>query len=598
MAGITENIFNTLIDVGLTLESIYKVENSKLDSLINSFGNLNTRLGDLTNSFEEIIGTVNATIAETDNNVNASLLQLITLINQQVQNEQNNEGNEDEDSNQIFDELLSEVRGINNYTSNIDDNINKVVTDFDRIITILEQQQEGGGASGEGGLEGEGGEEDEGGRNKGKNRKGLSQASNILSQKNDLYMLAALAAGIPLVGTFFSSQISSVLRAVEDRDKTRNLYYGVIGEYLLPQNLRSDKYKNIGNRDEIDTYSYNTIGLSKAQAYEKYIKYLRANVNASYEDLYFEKGFSLNEGILQGLLASTRKDVSDKSSGQLGISLLNNLLISGVNRKEVRGYSEEYLKILVDLNQRQLETIGHTNSDLNSIAIQYFSRIKDFQDPAVLGKVVSSIQSGLSQASTPQVEALQYLTLSKLNPDANLWDLELMRENPFGEKSRGYTEQFIKDIISISGSEMEAKFNLKSIFPGLSANLIESLFKNLDDLEVWYSNLNSISQIDAQNLGGFKLVGENSEAERATSPFQSHTASYEDLKADIGEPIVTAILSIEEWIMDGAEYVVQGMINMYNEGLQIDTPFGKTTLIQANNPQPGGQPSIIDMNPF
>ena len=71
----------------------------------------------------------------------------------------------------------------------------------------------------------------------------------------------------------------------------------------------------------------------------------------------------------------------------------------GIGWNEVRGYSEDYLKILVELNQKQLETTGETNSLINSHIIQGIASLSDkFGDPTVLSRVVGGIQGGLQQA--------------------------------------------------------------------------------------------------------------------------------------------------------------------------------------------------------
>ena len=57
------------------------------------------------------------------------------------------------------------------------------------------------------------------------------------------------------------------------------------------------------------------------------------------------------------------------ASGQIGAKYLSYLTAS-VAPKQVRSYSDEYLKILVDINQQQLEQVGYTNSLVNGEIIQ------------------------------------------------------------------------------------------------------------------------------------------------------------------------------------------------------------------------------------
>ena len=73
---------------------------------------------------------------------------------------------------------------------------------------------------------------------------------------------------------------------------------------------------------------------------------------------------------------------------------------------------------------------------LNSTIIASIAALgEEFQNPEVLRYVVQGLKSGLMQAATPQVEALQYSSLSQFAPNASLWQLEKMRANPFGRVS-------------------------------------------------------------------------------------------------------------------------------------------------------------------
>ena len=129
------------------------------------------------------------------------------------------------------------------------------------------------------------------------------------------------------------------------------------------------------------------------------------------------------------------------------------------------------------MNQRQLLLTGQTNSILNSDIVQNIVKLDNrLQDPTILNQVIQGIQGGLSRPSTPQVEALQYYTLSRINPNANLWEMNLMREDPFG-RGKGYFSEFLENLMQL-GDLNTVKFNVKEIF-GLSYAQTDALINGI-----------------------------------------------------------------------------------------------------------------------
>jgi hypothetical protein len=86
-------------------------------------------------------------------------------------------------------------------------------------------------------------------------------------------------------------------------------------------------------------------------------------------------------------------------------------------------------------------------------------------NPEVLKQIIGSVYTGLTQAKTPQVEAMQYEVLSRIAPGASLWEMKKMISDPFGEKSQKYLPEFLKSLISISGSREDA-YLMFSLFLG------------------------------------------------------------------------------------------------------------------------------------
>lgn len=419
-------------------------------------------------------------------------------------------------------------------------------TTMDILTEIQKPQSQRGGAGGGGG-NGNNPNNPNGSNNGGGGGSNAGDTFNrgagFAMQKNEVYMLAAATAMIPVVGQGVSMVLQRLLKAAEDLDNSAHGYYAVSGNY-----------SGLGN--------FNNIGLSTAEAYQKQQEYIRYNVNLRRSDLEFEKGFGISGGGMSSLLQATRNDVSGNNpnspyhnetglgSSELGARYLS-YLTANVKPNQVRAYSEDYLKILVDINQQQLEAAGYTNSLINGQIITGIAGLSDaFKDPIVLQKMVTGLRDGLTQASSPQLEALQFITLSQSNPNASLWDLQKARENPFDAPNSDYLANYINNLMNI-GSEDEAKFNIKSAF-NLPANLVEELVNGIKEKsangEQFYGN-------DYQDI--VKRFNIQNEAATATSAMQQLTARTEDLMAEIGTPVMNLTLKAEKYIMDAVNKVME-----------------------------------------
>ena len=120
------------------------------------------------------------------------------------------------------------------------------------------------------------------------------------------------------------------------------------------------------------------------------------------------------------------------------------------------------MKILVSLNEKQLESQGEVNTALNGKIIAALSGIDDsMKNPQFLAGALDKFYAGLSNASSPQVEALQYETLSQIAPNASLWQLEKMRQNPL--ENIDYLRGFIQNLAK-RGTGEDLYFNATQTF--------------------------------------------------------------------------------------------------------------------------------------
>lgn len=457
-------------------------------------------------------------------------------------NNSSNEGNNTADLDTFHDDVLDKFDKLISKTGSIEAGVDlildpfvKIQEDVSEILNEIRNPGSGGGGGSAGGRGGSaGGNSSNSGASDGGNNSlnslgnGFNRTAGIAMQQNDLYMLAAATAAIPFVGQGVSMVIQKLLKSAEKLDNSTSQFYAVTGEYA---------------GDELG--EFNNIGLSTAEAYLKKSQYARSNANYKSSDLSFEKGFGLDEGTMSSLLRSTRNDVSSDifSSGQIGAKYLSYLTAS-VAPKQVRSYSDEYLKILVDINQQQLEQVGYTNSLVNGEIIQGIAKLDDsFQNPAILQKVVSNLQSGLTNANSPQMEALQFMTLSQINPDANLHQLRKMRENPFSAENSEYLDRFLKNLDlgdeDLSYSNVAGMFNISNT---LAEKLLKGARAKWSKGEMFYGQ-------DFKNIK--QQYDVEQEAINSTSIMQRSNAKTEDIFAKMGLPMMETMDNVLKSVGEG-----------------------------------------------
>lgn len=462
-------------------------------------------------------------------------------------NNSSNEGNNTADLDTFHDDVLDKFDKLISKTGSIEAGVDlildpfvKIQEDVSEILNEIRNPGSGGGGGSAGGRGGSAGGNSSnsgasgGGGNDSLNSlgNGFNRGAGLAMQKNEVYMLAAASALIPVVGQGISMVLSKILKDAEELDTQNKQYYSVTGEY-----------GGLGN--------FNYLGLSTAEALRKQSEYKRANVNLSSSDLEFEKGFGISGGGMSSLLQSTRNDVSNDmyTSGQMGARYLS-YLTSAISPRQVRSYSEEYLKILVDLNQQQLEQVGYTNSLVNSEIVQGIAKLDDsFQNPVVLQRVISSLQSGLMNANSPQLEALQFSSLQKIKPNASYFELLKARENPFSAENARYLNEYLKNLSSI-GTDEEGFMNVASAF-GISNTLAERIVKGArtkwKNGEIFYGQ-------DFKNIQNEYNVEQ--EAINSTSQMQQLTARTTDLSASIGTPVMNLTSKATNVVMGAIEEVV------------------------------------------
>ena len=357
-----------------------------------------------------------------------------------------------------------------------------------------------------------------------------NKALGLGASKNELYAAAAMVAMIPFVGQGLSQIATKLLSSAEAFESSRERLYGTMGKRALDTTMYGGLTKS---------------GYSAADEMTARAEYSRRNFRQGYEsELYAERGLGLGRQEL-GALAITQRG-TNQQAGTVTNLLAGTLINLNKNQDETRAYLGEYLSILVDVNKEQLNTIGSVDSGVNTKMIASLTQLgKEYQNPEFLRGVVMSVRQGLTQAQTPQVEALQYAALSRIAPGASLWEMRKMMEDPFGGDSQKYLPEFLKSLIDISGSKEDAYFNVQSAF-GVSGKVAEDLVKNAGKLK-------TPSQI--ASVAGFDLKQESLDA---TGVLKAATANTDNFFQQNGEKLVDFVSKSVDIMQDLAGYLGKG----------------------------------------
>ena len=455
--------------------------------------------------------------------------------------------NSDENSelNELVEEILTNIEQIWEKFSSFTTPIPVEVTNTPLLVQMDNSggntNASGGSNGGSSGSSGGGGSSSSGGDNSSNNRSALGTASSLAASgaSDPNYILAGVAGMIPVIGAGAASIIGSMISEAEQRVKAEAVFKGATG----------------GNLNFISLHS---LGYKDAEAYQKEAQYYPANINLDFKDFQFEKGYGVSGGTMDSLLRAMREDIIQErfgiSSSELGVTYLTQLKGQGqIDAQKVRGYTEDYLKILIDLNQKQLETTGETNSLINSEVVANIAKTSEkFGDPTILQRVIQGIQGGLMQAPSAQAEALQYWAMSQANPEADIWQMHLMRENPFGAESRGYFANYLNALMQ-TGNDNDVRFNVMNAF-GLTAHQTEELLNGINAAKSEAAKNNEAFDLTEYLEGDivFNKLGQGQndtfetsagaqierEAGRATAENEILLAKAADRLADVGEPLL------------------------------------------------------------
>ena len=303
---------------------------------------------------------------------------------------------------------------------------------------------------------------------------------------------------------------------------------------IEPSASRMARLQGANTSDYVNTdiNEYSDLGFRRSQVLQGRAGIIRTLGRDSGSDLRsllaIQKGFDVSQDELLGVSRLGRGN-SSFNLNRVFTSLYSGLQYSGLGKERTEAFIPEYLKLLTEIGQEQLTTLGKVDIGVNTRLITALSGESRLQNPETLKSVISGITQGLSNAKTPQVEAAQFSTLARLFPEKSLWELEKIREAPFEKGNEAYLSEFMKDLENRSSSREDFERNASLVF-GIKKNLAGSI-------------------VDAFSEGNFDLLKKEitpqiteqdvyTRAINAIDRFDTAVSKFEDFK--IGE-LTTAI---------------------------------------------------------
>ena len=269
--------------------------------------------------------------------------------------------------------------------------------------------------------------------------------------------------------------------------------------------------------------------------------------NRTTQAIQLEKGLGLGRGEIN--TTERLSGMTDFNAEKYVDILIKGMRSSGALQGDEIALIPEYLSISNQIAKDQLDRLGSVDIGVNAKMITAMSNMSEkFQNPDVLRGVINSVNQGLIGASTPQMEALQFETLSALNPNASLYQLEEMKEK--GSNQPGYLTGML-DRVNQTGfndeEQMRVVRNMTGLSFGLSREMIQGFKGGKFNEEDWQK------QIEEQpdfNFGG--------KARQTTNRFEEKTAFNTNRFAQAGEKMV----DVMDKIVDGMFSILDKVTEM------------------------------------
>jgi len=257
----------------------------------------------------------------------------------------------------------------------------------------------------------------------------------------------------------------------------------------------------------------------------------QASLSETLVSLGYQRGFGLSDQQVGGMQRTLRGN--DQSLQQVLRQVTGDMRTSGMARGNDFSLLGENLQLLVSISQKQLEELGEVNVGVNSKMMQAFATLDtSLKNPDVLRNVFQKIYDGLQQQRTPQMEALAYQALSQVNPQATVYQLQMMKEQPFAEQNQQYLPNLMKIIQQVSGNNAEMFAENFSQFFNTSKTMAAKITGAYANNEDWLGAFRENYQKGVSTEEVFER------AEESTTSKQEREATTTDFQNNVVEKVV------------------------------------------------------------
>jgi hypothetical protein len=300
--------------------------------------------------------------------------------------------------------------------------------------------------------------------------RGSNALGGVAGSRNQFYMLAATLAMIPVIGQGASAIANKGFSSAERYQE------GLGGMSQLTGLSQSNFYGAGGDLTNIGYSKAPFLELQRRTAIAR--GGVGASVGAARDVAYLERGTGFGADIFLEQEQLSR-------AGGLGARAGTQRLVRGLQgvggiKGQDMSLLGEYLPILVNLQREQVKLTGETNNEIATKLVTGIASLDEsFKNPDVLRNVMPSIMGGLTSATSPQAEALQFRVLSRLsgNRGKSFTQLQEERERPTLE----YFQSTVGELRGMSPNQEALIQNIKGFFglqgkTGIARKIAEGTF--------------------------------------------------------------------------------------------------------------------------
>lgn len=368
--------------------------------------------------------------------------------------------------------------------------------------------------------------------------RGVAIAGGLAVQPNQFAMVAAAVTMIPIVGQGLGMVAEKLMRSAEQ-------YEGGLESLSRLGGGGLHGYEEMGfgtAKYGVNVQSF----LQRSQGVAMARGTMGGVEKATMDQILLSRGLGLGEGEISNAFRVGRGDTRGAGAMEMTQGMIKGLKAGGVMKGGDYTALTEFMQINNTLGQEQISVLGRIDSGINTKLITQLAQTSNiFANPDVLKGLVSAVQSGLTTSKTPQIEALQLATLSRLKPGASLYQLETMMEG--GTQTKGYLTGMLGTLKSTSYGNEEFYRNIANTF-GISKTMAREMGKGymggkLDESK-WGRLIDKSTTTSKEDL--------EVRAAESTGVLSSATAKLDNVFAKTGINMVDAMDrltgKIEDWI--------------------------------------------------